>query len=367
MFIVGFNPHRTLNSIYTGGWRTGVMRTHIIIGGDIMSRHTERRRKQKKSNYKKSMKEILMSEAYAYFTKYKNDVTRNNYKKHFSEFIDYCRRTYNCKSKAECEQHIQDYADYLAEQGKSASTIHTYIAPVCGYHGVSMSSINKPKRKVSENKRSRTRDNKYNRSDQRYDNDQYKLVADFQSRVGIRKNELKKLTFKNLKKDESGYWCVEVTRGKGGKYHLQRVLPEDIDFIKSYFTTDSKDRLFKSSDFSNHMDYHHLRALQAQQAYWYYYNQLHTGDEKLDAKNAYRMRGELMKRWNKYNLDKKGKSRKFPLNDTKGVYKLRGDNRRKAIADGLPVEYDRLAVYMVSVFHLSHWRLDTLTNYILAV
>lgn len=115
------------------------------------------------------------------------------------------------------------------------------------------------------------------------------------------------------------------------------------------------------------MDYHHLRALQAQRAYWYYHNKLHTGDEKLDAKNAYRMRGELMKRWNKYNLKSNGKPRKFPLADTKGVYKLRGDNRRKAIADGLPVEYDRLAVYMVSVFHLSHWRLDTLTNYIIAV
>lgn len=50
-----------------------------------------------------------------------------------------------------------------------------------------------------------------------------------------------------------------------------------------------------------------------------------------------------------------------------GVYKLRGDNRKKALADGLPVEYDRLAVYMVSVFHLSHWRLETLTNYLLAV
>lgn len=332
-----------------------------------MSRHTERRHKQKKKSNQKSMKEILMNEARPFFAKYKNDVTRNSYEKHYSEFIDYCRRTHNCKSKAECEQHIQDYADYLAEQGKSASTIHTYIAPVCGYHGVPMSAIEKPKRKVSENKRSRSRDNKYNRSDQRYDNDQYKLVADFQARVGIRKKELKKLTFKKLKKDESGYWCVEVMRGKGGKYHLQRILPEDVDVVKKYFCTDSNEKVFKASDFSDHMDYHHLRALQAQRAYWYYYNQLHTGDKNADADAAYRMRGELMRRWNKYNLDSNGKPRKIPLANTKGMYKLRGDNRRKALADGLPVEYDRLAVYMVSVFHLSHWRLDTLTNYLLAI
>ena len=346
------------------------MRRHKTnLGSDNMSRHTERRKKQKKkkNSNPKSMKEILMDDARVYFSQYNNDVTRNSYEKHYAFFIDYCRKNHNCKSKEECGLYIQEYADYLFEQGKSASTIHTYIAPVCRYHGISMSAITKPKRKVSKNKRSRYRENKYQRSDQQYENKQYSTVANFQSRVGIRKNELKKLTFENFKQDESGYWCIEVMRGKGGKYHLQRILPEDVDFVKEYFITESKDKIFKDSDFSEHMDYHHLRALQAQKAYWYYYNQLHTGDKKTDANAAYRMRGELMKRWNKYNLDESGKARKFPFSDTKGVYKLRGDNRRKALTDGLPVEYDRLAVYMVSVFHLSHWRLDTLTNYLLAV
>lgn len=308
-----------------------------------------------------------MDEARVYFSQYKNDITRNSYEKHYAFFIDYCRTNHNVKCKADCELYIQEYADYLAEQGKSASTVHTYIAPVCAYHNTPMASISKPKRKVSENKRSRNRKNKYQRSDQQYNNDKFKVVADFQSRVGIRKKELQKLTFQNLKQDESGYWCVEVMRGKGGKYHLQRILPEDMEFIKKYFNTGSSEKIFKTTDFSDHMDYHHLRALQAQKAYWFYYNQLHTGDKKKNADAAYRMRGELKKRWNKYNLQGNGKPRKFPFADTKGVYKLRGDNRRKALADGIPVEYDRLAVYMVSVFHLSHWRLDTLTNYLLAV
>ncbi len=344
------------------------MLTHRLYkGGDEMSRNTERRKKQKKNGIQKSMKEILMEEARMYFSQYKNDITRNSYEEHYSFFIDYCRKNHNCKSKEECGLYIQEYADCLFEHGKSASTIHTYIAPVCRYHGISMSAITKPKRKVSENKRSRHRENKYQRSDQRYDNSDYNFVADFQSCVGIRRNELKKLCFNDFIQDESGYWCVRVKRGKGGKTQLQRILPEDVDFVKGYFITESNDKIFKDSDFSDHMDYHHLRALQAQKAYWYYYNQLHTGDRKTDANAAYRMRGELMARWNKYNLQSNGKPRKFPFADTKGIYKLRGDNRRKALTDGLPVEYDRLAVYMVSVFHLSHWRLDTLTNYLLAV
>ena len=115
------------------------------------------------------------------------------------------------------------------------------------------------------------------------------------------------------------------------------------------------------------MDYHHLRALQAQRAYKYYYDYLHTGDRNQDVRNAYNLTGELMKRWNEYNKNDKGKPRPFPFKNIKGVYKLRGKNREKALKDGLAVEYDRLAVFAVSVFHLSHWRLDTLTNYLLAV
>ena len=51
------------------------------------------------------------------------------------------------------------------------------------------------------------------------------------------------------------------------------------------------------------------------------------------------------------------------MNDT--PYVLRGKNREKAIAQEKPVTYNRLAMMMVSVFHLSHWRLDvTSVNYL---
>ena len=50
----------------------------------------------------------------------------------------------------------------------------------------------------------------------------------------------------------------------------------------------------------------------------------------------------------------------------KEPYKLRGENRQKAIEQGKETEYNRLALMMVSVFHLSHWRLDvTVTNYLI--
>lgn len=335
-----------------------------------MSRTTQRRKKKNtKQQNKKSMKQVLIDNSRPFFRQYKNDATRKTYESNFAKYIDFCRRKYNVKSEEECIDHIQDYVENLVKEKKTPSTIHSYIAPVCAYFQTPMNQIEKPSRKVSENVRSRNRPDKYKRSDQQFENEKYSLVANFQAKVGIRRNELKNLRLNNFKQDESGYWCVEVLRGKGGKYQLQRILPEDVDFIKNYFKTpDSTEKLFKESDFSKNMDLHRLRQLQSQQAYWYYYNQLHTGDYEKDSATAFKFRGELIKRWNLYNIDKHtGKPRHFPFEDTKGVYKLRGDNRRKALADGLPVEYDRLAVYMVSVFHLSHWRLDTLTNYLLAV
>lgn len=337
----------------------------------MMSRNTVRRKKKTVNRgSKKTVSKKLFEDALSFFnSKYSNDITRNAYLRNMKRYIDFCRSKYQVKTKDELKEHLQDYVDFLKIQGKTASSIHTYVAPCCSYLGVPMDEIDKPKRKVSENIRSRSRANKNLCSSQRYDNDKYSVVANFQAKVGIRRNELKQLRLNNFRQDESGYWCVEVIRGKGGKYQLQRILPEDVEFIRSYFKTpDCTEKLFKESDFSKNMDYHRLRALQAQRAYWFYYKQLHTGDPKVDAANAYRMRGELMKRWNEYNIDKRtGKPRYFPISDTKGVYKLRGDNRKKALADGLPVEYDRLASYMVSVLHLSHWRLETLTNYLLAV
>lgn len=312
------------------------------------------------------MAQVLLDESCVFFSQYKNDVSRNAYIKNYKKFIDFCRKNYNCKSKAECEEYIQDYVAYLVKSDKSAATIHTYLAPICAYHKISMAEIEKPIRKISDIKRSRNRDNRMIRSGQNYKNDKFKHLVCFQTAVGIRRAELKKIQYDDLVVDESGYTCIRVKRGKGAKMQLQRILPEDVDMVKEYFNTPGTGRLFKESDFDNKLDLHHLRALQAQRAYKYYYNLLHTGNKAKDKETADVFVEELKKRWDLYNKSKDGKTRKYPRSFT-GVYKLRGDNRRKALSNGFAVEYDRLAVYMVSVFHLSHWRCDvTVDNYLVA-
>jgi hypothetical protein len=68
--------------------------------------------------------------------------------------------------------------------------------------------------------------------------------------------------------------------------------------------------------------------------------------------------------------DKNGKikHKAFKEEFVVGTYKLKGNNKKLAVENNLPTEYDKLALMAVSVFHLSHWRNDvTVASYMLAI
>lgn len=269
------------------------------------------------------------------------------------KFGEWCKKQYHCRHFSDCQEHIQDYADWLTKQGKSASTIHTYLAGVCRVYEVSLTDISKPKRVVSENIRSRGVKDVDNRKDTA--REVSPRLYDFASTVGIRRAEYARLRGNDLIYDESGYLCVRVRRGKGGKYQEQRILPGDEMLVRSYFDGSEK-LIFTRAELTNKIDLHHLRAVQAQRAYRYYSELLRRNPE-------YRaqLEAEIKTRWRKYN------KRRWKQHEFEGVYKLRGSNRELAQRLGRPVEYDRLAIMATSVFHLSHWRCDvTVSNYLLA-
>ena len=98
--------------------------------------------------------------------------TQKNYRKWLDAYIKYCREHHNCKTHDECFMHIQDYADYL--QGKySASTIHSFLAAVCGFYNVPMDLIAKPIRHTAEYTKSRSDNGKKIRADNNIDNPRY--------------------------------------------------------------------------------------------------------------------------------------------------------------------------------------------------
>ncbi len=300
--------------------------------------------------------------------KHKKSMSSNTvkqYKKHAQEFGAWCKEHYKCKTVDECKKHIQDYSDYLRASGKSASTIHTYLAGVCRVLDVPLDTINKPIRVVAHNMRSRG----VKPVDARRDagREASPRLYDFAQVVGIRRAEYLHLTPDDLVFDDFGRPCVLVRKGKGGKRQLQRILPEELPAIKAVFDAPAdEEHLFSRDELKNKIDLHHLRALRAQKMYRYYLDKIentpryreqliteirHTWEHDDDTRkeNGYRA-----KRWSDMKVT--------------GNYVLRGNNRKLAQKHGLPLQYDRLALLAVSIFHLSHWRHDvTVANYLLAV
>ena len=279
--------------------------------------------------------------------------SERQYKNHAIKFGLWCKENYKCRHFDDCKPHIQDYADFLIEKGYSAGTIHTYLAAVCRVWNVAMDTIQKPVRHVAQNTRSRGTKASDSRKDAQ--REASPRLYDFAARLGLRRREYQKLSGGDLVKDKSGHLCIWV-KGKGGKIQYQRILPSDIAFVRSYFEEkDADEYLFTQEEMENKIDLHHLRACQAKRAYLYY----------LDAIRDPAFKEELIRE-----LEVRFASNGRELNHDQidGIYYLRGRNRKFALEHNLPTAYNRLALMAVSVFHLSHWRLDvTVCNYILAV
>ncbi|MBR3560580.1 MAG: hypothetical protein IKN81_03505 [Oscillospiraceae bacterium] len=281
--------------------------------------------------------------------------TRKQYLNAAVKFCKWAKKAYGCRTTNECQAYIQEYANYLVTSGKSAATIHTYMAGICRSFGLHLDDYTIPTRRISEITRSRGKKAVDSRTDAKPEVSP-RLYA-FAAIIGIRRSEYGDLKGGNLVRDESGYSCVEVLNGKGGKYQLQRILGEDVDAVKAFFSEVNADNyLFSRDELDNKLDLHRLRAEQAQRAYQHYL-------QRIEDEGRENLTNEIKLRWNKYNHKKRWSPRVVH-----GTYSLRGKNREFALQHGLPIAYDRLALMAVSVFHLSHWRCNvTVCNYLLAV
>lgn len=242
---------------------------------------------------------------------------------------------------------IQEYADYLVFEGKSPSTVHNYLAPLCKVAYVPMSRIKKPRRVTSEYTRSRT---KKDRFDGIPLNELPPPVL-LSKCTGLRRSELKRVKGKDYVV-ENGISYVIAEKGKGGKRQMQRILPHYVPYVEKLFRdVPPEQKVLK--DFIDNYDYHLVRRKLAQESYDYYATRCATGDEA--RKELYR---EIANYWHKNN--KRDRDKLEPYSYFEKEYRLRGKTKAVAITQGKPVVLDRLYVRAVSVFHLAHWR-DSVT------
>ena len=331
-----------------------------------MSKKNRKRypRKQKYKNLKYQIKEVelvrLEKANVPMLTQ-----TEKQYRNHAIKFASWCKEQYGCRMLEDCSAHIQDYADFLVVQGRSPSTIHTYLAGICRICGVPLADIQKPIRVVAENTRSRGMKAVDSRSDS--GREASPRLYDFASIVGIRRAEYLHLTPEDLVENDFGNPCILVRKGKGGKRQLQRILPEELPAIKVVFDAPADEQhLFSRDELKNKIDLHHLRAQRAQKMYRYYL-------DRIESETGYRAQliSEIRHVWEQDDEARKSngyRAKRWSDMKVTGNYVLRGNNRKLAQKHGLPMKYDRLALLAVSIFHLSHWRHDvTVANYLLAV
>lgn len=280
---------------------------------------------------------------------------------------------------------LQRYSDALQAQGYGPATIHGRLAAPCRALGVSMGDVSMPKRSAAAITRSREMErpgrdrDAADRANPRFG----RLVA-FQEVTGLRRSEIGRLLGRDLCRDENGEWCVCVERGKGGKVQFQRILSAaDVEIVKTTFDGISEDQpVFTQGELANHIDLHALRGAAARRAYAYYADRLQADPAyrktliRQLADRYCRLHGltgltpserrpeALQRRPDSATRDQAAKWLEKTLEPGSGQYTLRGDVAAKARAAGQPLAYDRLALLAVSVFHLSHWRLDvTITGY----
>ena len=307
----------------------------------------------------------------------KNNRTATSYKKHIKNFSRWARENGYRKPEQITRDVIQEYEQYLEDDAKgySPSTIHAYIAPVCVAAEVPMDRIRKPKRTAGNISRGRRRDtdgqeiSKNKQGDKEAANPRYARLVALQRATGIRRAELAKLTGADLVQHGRN-WYVVVQRGKGGKRQAQYILPKDVPVIRQIFSEVSDNqKVFSKEEMHNKINLHGLRAQHGKECYEHYVKLINSRPA-----TAEQLRRALLQRWeaghkqlHENNPAAWERQRERFLADCDDrPYRLRGENLSKAQALGLPEEYNRLSLMCVSVFHLSHWRLDvTVTNYII--
>lgn len=304
---------------------------------------------------KKRMLDVLATDM-------KNEKTFKRYKTDVARFTVWAKTEHRIRIFSQVKDPVallNAYSEYLQERGFSANSIHRYLAPVCKGFGVHMQEVNKPKRTAGTV--TKTRDpEKGVRGRKDLARQWENRVVLAQRALGIRKAELYKLRGGDLMRDVSGYLCVHVRKGKGGKEQHQRILPADVETVKALFEdVGERQRVFSPQEITStkKIALHALRAEHARAAYEYY-------KERLDAdpRQKERLRTELMETFKAYHPDghkPQALARFVALMDKDdGTYRLRGENRTVFEREGRATTYDRVALMAVSVWHLSHWRLD---------
>lgn len=282
---------------------------------------------------------------------------------------------------------IQEYTDELVSKGLKPTSVHTYIAPICKGVGICMSEIRKPPR-LSEDivKNTKLHQNKAGAKQEAAPENQ--RIVRFAECVGIRPVAMSKLTIDNLVQDSNGDFIIDI-RDKGGKHSIQLICPEEVSFVRNVLSHDANGNLlapgekpFCKGDLKQiaYSKYRILRAQRLMDEYEARFNSWRDMPRKTAAQRIARSEArEAAERekslWVDKIVEKYATAHPKASAANIAAYRaelerpsrivLRRGNKERAKLLNRPLDYDRVAVRIVSVYALSHWHDEsTLRNYL---
>ena len=304
--------------------------------------------------------------------------TRDQYSANINRFCAWILEKYGVKRVKQLErlcndreiniiEIVQQYADYLADAGRyKATTIHTYLAPVCKGLGISMKDIEKPVRKAADIIKNTARvTNERGRHEQ--NQERIKPLLELATIVPVRPQALVRLTTDCITETPFGDHIVSV-RDKGGKMSLQLLMPGEEARVRELLSQDLDGQPVKpgkrpycKKDLGS-IAWSQLRIKRAQQLERHYERVLGR-DSPARSEWVDRICALYAASHPSFSASKLKAYRDNLIRP--GRYSLRGGNLQRAKELGRPTSYDRVALRIVSVFVLSHWVDETtVRNYL---
>ncbi len=322
-----------------------------------------------------------------------NDVTLKAYKRHIDRFCVWAKGL-GITREHHIRQYgytpitlIQKYADDLNSQDLKATTVHTYLAPVCKGLGVSMAQIIKRPR-LSKDIVKNTKQHQNTAGAKQMEDPANERLCRLAEIVSVRPQALVKLTDSNMTVDEYGDNLVAI-RDKGGKISMQLILPHEVSLVRQLLCTNAAgqplqagQRPFSAKDLKQ-IAWSRFRIERAQHIQEYFEGQFNawrnmpskTGEDRRRRAAEKAAAEQEKKVWIDKIVAKYAQAHPKATKNELCAYRrelenpapisIRGGNRKRAIALGRPTEYDRVAVRIASVYALSHWVDEsTIRNYL---
>ena len=266
---------------------------------------------------------------------------------------------------------IQDYVADMVDRGLSPYTIHKRLSALCAATHERMEDYQHPRRGRPAKGRYERPERYHTRAKDR------ERVREIAGHIGIRRAELCDLRGRDLI-ERDGHLYVHVRAGKGGKEHDQLILPAHDDAVRGIFAPCGPDEYVLTRDqarASAEASTHAERRAIAREAYdWY------IALPEREREDVWRpwMRDRLLDKWERRqdrdrlsDRDVRDRARaewerEWASIRERPVRQCRGANRAELIRQGRDPQYDREAVYFVSLAVLSHYREDvTVTHYLI--